>query len=354
MKRILFLAAAGLLALAACSELDDRKERSGEGSLVISVRSGAGTFTKADTNPSGKDADIHDIQLFLFTADGALYRRETLTGQETTKTLDRVKAGTYEIVAVANAPELAEITQKSALEQAEINLGLNQPDQGFLMYGQTDGGVAVTGGSTTPARAEIMLRRHVGRVRLTTVENGIPAAYGSLKVEYAFLENGFGTWTYGGVGEPKDYVNHAGRKQGRNTSANAADFIASAADAGYAALTFQSLARTVAGGKTETFNIPFYSLPNKHTAATDHFTGATSGDACARLVLKAAYGEGDAQSWYYPVTIENLERNKSYDVSFIIHGPGSPDPNQKVENGNLEVVITVDPWGDGGDFSGEF
>ena len=54
------------------------------------------------------------------------------------------------------------------------------------------------------------------------------------------------------------------------------------------------------------------------------------------------------------VTIENLERNKTYDVSFIIRGPGSPDPNKKLESGSLEVVIAVEPWEDGGDFIGDF
>ncbi|MBR5100432.1 MAG: FimB/Mfa2 family fimbrial subunit [Bacteroidales bacterium] len=352
MKRILLFAAASLMGLAACNETEGPQAQPEEGILVVAVHSGNGTATKADTAPIGNDAVIHDIQLFLFSQDGSLYRRETLSGQETTKSLDRVKAGSYDLVAVANAPELADVNQKSAWEAAEINLGFNDPEKGFLMVGQTASGVTVTGGAATPARADITVRRHVGRVRLTTVQNGIPQAYGALKVEFAFLENGFGTWNYGGTGDPAAYVNYAGRKAGRNTSADPADFIRSAADADYAALTFQPLARTVALGATETFNVPFYSLPNKHTAATDHFAGATSGDACARLVLKASYG--DAQSWYYPVTIENLERNKTYDVSFLIRGPGSPDPNQKVDSGNLEVVITVEPWGDGGDFNGEF
>lgn len=352
MKRIILFAAAGLMGLAACNQLAAPDALPGEGTLVISVHSGV--VTKADTAPIGKDAVINDVQLFLFSQDGSLYRKETLTGQETTRTFDRVKAGTYDIVALANAPEMTAVNKKSDLDGAEINLGLNDPEKGFLMAGQTESGVTVTGGATTPARAEITVRRHVGRVRLTTVQNGIPAAYGTLKVGYAFLENGFGTWNYGGTGDPSAYVNYAGRKAGRNTSANASDFIASAADADYAALTYKALAKPIAQGETETFNVPFYSLPNKHTVATDNFTGATSGDACARLVVKATYGEGDAQSWYYPVTIENLARNKTYDVSFIIRGPGSPDPNLGVESGNLEVVITVEPWGDGGDFNGEF
>ena len=351
---MILFAAAGLMGLAACNELGSQLVQPEEGSLIVSVQCGNGTATKADTAPAGNDAVIGDIQLFLFAQDGSLYRRETLSGQETTKSLDRVKAGSYDLVAVANAPEMAAVNQKSELEKAEINLGLNDPAKGFLMAGQTASSVTVTGGAATSARAEVTIRRHVGRVRLTTVQNGIPAAYGALKVEYAFLENGFGTWNYGGTGDPSGYVNYAGRKAGRNTSADPADFIRSASDADYAALTFQALTKTVAQGATETFNVPFYTLPNKHTAATDHFTGATSDDACARLVVRASYGEGDAQSWYYPVTIENLERNKTYDVSFIIRGPGSPDPNQGVSSGNLDVVITVEPWGDGGDFSGEF
>ena len=353
MKRIILFAAAGLMGLAACTQLDGPQNLTGEGALLISVNSGAGIDTKAaDVNPAGKDADLHDIQLFLFSSDGSLYRREALSGTETSRTLDRVKTGSYDIVAVANAPALTQIQTKAALEQETITLDLNQVDQGFLMAGQTASSVTVTGGATSPARAEITVRRHVGRVRLTSVENAIPLAYGELKVECAFLENGLGSWNYAGNGEPSGYVNYAGRKKGKNTSADAADFIARAADADCEQLTFKALGWSVANGGTETFDVPFYTFPNRQTASGDHFDGATSEAACARLVLKASYGSG--QSWYYPVTIENLERNKSYDVSFIIHGPGSTDPNKKVESGSLEVVIRVDPWGAGGEFTGEF
>ena len=107
MKRIILFAAAGLMGLAACTQLDGPQNLAGEGALLISVNSGAGIDTKAaDVNPAGKDADLHDIQLFLFSSDGSLYRREALSGTETSRTLDRVKTGSYDIVAVANAPAL--------------------------------------------------------------------------------------------------------------------------------------------------------------------------------------------------------------------------------------------------------
>ena len=355
MKRCYHLVAAAVLmtCLAACNECETQQEPA-EGVLSVSVRNGAAFATKADTSPSGKDADLRDVQLLLFSSDGSLYRRETFSGSSPTLTLERIKTGYYDVVAVANAPALTDVLNLAELTERELSLSLNDPEQGFVMYGQTSVVVTSAKESATAARAEITVTRHVGRVRLTTVQNGLPAAYGALQVACAFLENGFGTWNYGGTGDPSGYVNYAGRKAGKNASAVAADFISSGSDADCAALTFRSLDKTVTNGGTETVNHPFYSFPNSLTSDGDHFSGATSEAACVRLVVKASYGEGDAQSWYYPVTIENLERNKTYDVSFIIRGPGSPDPNQQVENGNLDVVISVDPWNDGGDFNGDF
>ena len=351
MRKMYVLAAAGLLALAACQEIDH--VAAGDGTLTVVVRSGEKAATKADVTPAGNDAAVNYIQLFLFAEDGSLYRRDTILGGATGKSLDRVKAGSYELVAVANGPALDSVRLKEDLEKTAIELDVNDPEAGFLMYGQTPERVRVESEATTAARAEVTVRRHVARVRLTTVQNKLPAAYGGLNVEYAFLENALGQWDYGATGTPSAWVNHAGRKPGRNESADASDYLSSAADAAYADLTFRALGTIVDREDPETFNAPFYSFPNACTAADDHF-GATAESACLRLVLKASYDGDPARSWYYPVTIENVERNKSYDVSFIISGPGTSDPNGKVENGNLQAVITVDPWGDGGDFTGDF
>ncbi len=352
MKKNCILAVCGLLAVAACQELPATDASDG-GTLRISVKSDAGVSSKALTDPVGNDAAIHDTQLFLFASDGSLYRCEMLDENELSHTLTKVKAGSYQVVAVVNAPALSTVQSKDELEQTAIDLGLNDPERGFVMYGEAVETVTVEAGATTEARAEVTIFRHVGRIRLGTVKNNLPPAYGDLSVEYAFIENGLGVWDYGGTGSPEVYVNYAGRLQGRNGSSAPADFITSATDADYAALTFHSLTRIVENGTTESFGAPFYTYPNSVLAVDDHF-GATDGAACVRLVLKAVYGEDDSQSWYYPVTIPNVERNKSYDVSFVIGGPGTDDPNGKVDNSNLRVVITVEPWEDGGDFIGEF
>ena len=184
----MFMLACGLLGLAACQTLE-KPNAADEGTLLIALHDGA---TKADVNPIGNDAAVHDLQLFLFSADGSLYRREAFEGSGTSRSLDRVKAGTYEIAALVNGPALTSIQKKQDLLQAAVTLGDNKVDVGFVMFGSTDSPVTVTGGATSPVRADITVRRLVGRVRLTTVQNGIPSSYGALTLSFAFLENGFG------------------------------------------------------------------------------------------------------------------------------------------------------------------
>ena len=353
MKTNILLAVCGILCTIACHPVTEFVPADGTGSLVISVSPLEGLATKSDTNPAGKDAYLHDVQVFIFRTDGSLHSRVTFPENVTSQSVEGVKAGYYQVVAVANGPDLSSVKTRSELEQKQITLSLNDPEKGFLMYGASAGNVVVNSGTDSETAVAIELKRHVGRVRLTTVRNNLPSDFGSLKVESVFLENGLGSWTYQASGDPSGYINFAGRKTGKSTSSNAADFIAAAGDADCAALTFHSTDRSVARGETpESFNLSFYTFPNKLSADDDHF-GATSGAACTRLVLLVSYGTG-GERWYYPVTVPQLERNKSYDVSFVISGPGSADPNQRVTNGNLSVEVSVKTWEEGTDFNGDF
>ena len=354
MKTNILLAVCGILFATACHPVAEFLSEEGTGSLVISVSSQDGLSTKSDTSPAGKDAYLHDVQVFIFRTDGSLYSLSSFPENVTTQSVEGVKAGYYQVVAVANGPDLSSVRTRSELEQKQITLSLNDPDKGFLMYGASEGNVVVSSGAASQTSVSIALKRHVGRVRLTTVRNNLPSDYGSLKVESVFLENALGNWTYQASGDPSGYVNLAGRKSGRSTSTNASDFIVTAGDAECAALTFRGTDRTVARGETpESFNLSFYTFPNKLSVNDDHFSGATAEAACARLVLLVSYGTG-GERWYYPVTVPQLERNKSYDVSFVISGPGSSDPNQQVTNGNLSVEVSVKTWEEGSEFNGDF
>lgn len=353
MRHTTFFAVCAFLCAAACQPVEMPEMETGEGSLVISVKSGDAAATKSNTDPAGKDATLHDIQVFLFAQDGSLYLRDTLD-MRSSRSFSGVKAGYYTVAALANASALTSIQTLEGLKQAQLSLSDNQPDKGFLMYGECPQMVAVVSGATTPATAEILVQRHVGRVRLTTVKNNLPSDLGTLTVKGIFLENGLGTWAVGGAGQPSGYVNYAGRKKGKNQSTDASDLIKSSAAADCAALTWKDVNRTVArGGNGESFGLPLYTFPNVCTEAEDHFAGPTADKAATRLVLLVSYGSAN-EEWYYPVSIYNLQRNKSYDVSFTISGPGTKDPNQRISNGSLSAQITIDPWGSGGTISGDF
>lgn len=345
MKNFLLIMPAVLCCLAACHSLEPAAVNADEGSIIISVRGSDGPLTKADANvdPIDKESAIDSIQTFIFSSDGSLYRRICLKDNQFTESLNRVKTGIYSIVAVANAPALTAITTRSELENTAINLGMNDPQSGFLMFGADT--VEVIAGNSA-AQSTVTVSRYVGRVRLVSVKNNLPSAYGSMRVDYAFLANAYGCWNYGALGVPDTYVNLAGRTKSPDPV-----LITESAQAEYPALTFKALSQNVATGATGDVGEPFYTLPNRHAAGADGFTATTSGEHCARLVVHVSYG---SQGWYYPVTIGNLERNKTYDVSFSISGPGVSDPDQQVTNGSLSVTIDVDTWKSGGVIEGEF
>ncbi len=354
MKRVIYCLACACLFAVACQTNFDPLSETGTGTLHIAVAPAGASGTKSVTDAVGKEDYLHDVQVFIFQSNGQLYQREVFPENTVARSLSGVKAGYYDVVAVANAPAMPDIATRSELERQAVTLSLNRPDVGFVMYGASKNSVQVSGDSHAPADVSIELRRHVSRVRLTTVQNKLPADCGALKVESAFLINGLGEWTLLADGAPSAYVNYAGRKKGRNLSSGTDDCIVSAADAECAALTFQAPAHQVGSNSTsDSFNLPFYCFPNPLAASADHFSGATGEAVCARLVLLVSYGS-PAERWYYPVTLPGMARNTSYDVSYVISGPGTKDPNQRVSNGNLNVEVTVQAWGNGTIYQGEF
>ena len=353
MKRILLFAACACFCMTACQTSMDSASESETGSLLVSLTTAGSPAVKSVTDVVGKESYLKDVQVFIFKTDGSLYQREVFPENTAVQAISGVKSGYYKLAAVANAPALTSIQTQSELEQQAIALSLNDPQVGFLMYGATENTVMVSGSNDAPASVTIDLTRYVSRVRLTSVQNNLPSDCGSLKVEGVFLENGMGSWTLLASAAPTAYVNYAGRKTGKNTSTRDVDFITIAADAESAALTFQEIDKNVSRSETaESFNLPLYTFPNPLAMSDDHF-GATAESSCARLVLRASYGS-PAESWYYPVTIPSMERNTSYDVSFVISGPGSKDPNQQVSNGNLSVEVRVIAWREGASYSGDF
>lgn len=360
MKRLFLIlaAASALMGLAACNEVENGPAAQMAGLNVRILTPGAVVTKGADLSVTGNEATLNSVTVFLFDGAGNLIvdgkQAATVSAGAATASWEKVPVGTYTVAAVANfgAPTndpFSGIATIAALRAVATNLGDNNPASGFVMAGEGTVAVNPTADGGAANSAELRISRLVSRVRLVSVENKLPAAYNDFKVEQVFLINGRSAWNLGGTGEPTTYFNWAGRTEGNNNKAGAWGdatnyIIKSASDAQFAAMTHAAPDKTIAVGSTERFGLPFYTLQNAGTV--DHFDGPTDGEVLTRLVVRASYG---GNTYFYPVTIAKVERNKTYDVLFEISGPGSDDPNKSVSNGALNVNIIVDPWGDGGD-----
>ena len=354
-----------LVGLGACSGIETENHESGEvGSICITL-AGDAVSTKAVTDNLAGETNIKDVQVLIFKSDdGALYRKVDLgtgSGGTLSAEITNVNVGSYTVAAYVNGlaagSNLKSIKTLDALQKTGVALSFNKPgsDGSFIMYGEKSG-VTVTKGAQAAAKVDVT--RLVSRIRLLSVKNGIPAAYGKLTVNRVCVINGKGMWKLNN-GSPSANFAWAGRKWNKSESTDAADFITAAADMTYTTgsttyqfgeLTFAEKGVEIANAATNTagFGDAFYVFPN--STASDvgkaSFQGplAYSSAACTRLMLTATV---NGTAYYYPVTVPAMKRNESYDVSLTISGFGSTDPNKEPEKGSIKVTVTVNPWSGG-------
>lgn len=342
-----------------CGNLDSDGKGSGSLTLVIF---GEGCATKASaTDPQPYETVLNSLQILVFEGE-TLLRHENITEGLSTlpvsKTFSDLKAGAYQVYAVANAADLSGVASRTSFLATTVRLtdcGLTT-STGFVMCDGTT--VTVTNGAT--ASAALSLQRFCARVRLVSLTNNVPAGYaggGAITVKGVFLINGKGTWNLGGTGAASEWINLGGRTSGNHASTGRADYIDAASDvnpSAYQGHVFHADGSSVARGTTRNYGTYFYTMPNEVTA--DH-TGATSTPstgAMSRLVVLATVNGAD---YWYPVTLfkdgKGPERNTAYDVTVTIKATGSEDPNEPVGKGNLTATVTVRDWLSGADYTEE-
>jgi hypothetical protein len=84
----------------------------------------------------------------------------------------------------------------------------------------------------------------------------------------------------------------------------------------------------IAAGSSYTNEHYFYCYPN----LTDTKT---------RLVVEAVVG---GYTYYYPVTLDAVDANTSYDYNLTITRLGSDSPDVPVEEGTVTFTVTVKDW----------
>ena len=345
-KKLIMPAVLGAVLLAACQPVEPEKTEE-FGSLTINLTSPA-TQTKADVTALTCESKVNKMRVMIYNSENNIVKDEVLSSPFNSLSIDKIKVGQYSVYAIANTCSTLSSTPGIAQAPEDLNYktitlddcSLNE-NTGFVMSDSRTS-VSVTAG-TTPQAVNLSVTRFPARIRLVSVTNSIPDFLGDVTVERAMIVNGYSRWNVVGSGKPSIAVNPAGR------NATSGEIITTAEQADYASHTFWAVPQTdktiTHSAGTKTYNHCFYSFPNSVT--TDVTTSGTGGGK-ARLVVAARV---DGTVYYYPVTFDSLERNKSYDVMLTISGLGSEDPNVPVQKGAAGISITVKDWVAGTDYT---
>ena len=341
-NKMMIPAVLGAVLLAACQPVEPEEKPAENGSLAITVEK---PFqTKASTDAVACENQLNKMRVLVYDSEGSLYKDEALSSPFTSTTIPNVKAGSYNVYALANScAALSDVSTMTALSGTTVKLSdcSLTASTGFAMFSDKVSSSVIAG--TTPTAVNLQVVRYPARVKLISVKNELPATLGSLTVNSVMLINGYSEWTLGASGSPTKSVNPAGRKDGTG------DIIASASNANYPDHTFKAVPsadQTIANGAAaKTYGYSFYSFPN---LVTSDVIGPKSVGGKARLVVTASI---NGKTYYYPVTLAKMERNKCYEVTLTISGAGSDDPNRPVEKGSMGVTIDVKGWVSGADYT---
>ena len=269
-------------------------------------------MTRSTTITADDEVKVNNLQVFVFRGDAL--DAYGVADNASSVTVSCTK-GDREVYAVVNAPDLKDIATKTDLLAAKSALTDND-ESNFVMFGKTD----ATLPSELPVNVEV--DRMVSKVVLKTVNRAFTsAALAALdfSIDEIFITNVAGDVNYGMTDNPVDWYNKL------DYSSEMAMF------------THDAPAASVVNEESYSTQHTFYCYPNK---AADSDASSWS-PRRTRLVLKTTLG---TDTYYYPVTLPELENNKSYELELTITRPGSDNADMPVSFEDCAFEITVKPW----------
>ena len=289
-KTILMVASAAILAGAvSCNKTDSPAQTEGTpAELTLNISNGA--FTKAAINEENENK-VNNVQIFVFRKDGELDAYATSTQKNDIKV--SCTTGPKDVYALVNAPDGSKISKKSELEATTSKLSDNSLTN-FVMIGSKPIDM-------TPSVNETIMVIYV-----------VNAAG---DVNYKLEKNAPTTWF------------------------NKMAYTTSDVDA----LLYADASSTKITEETP-YDTPtsFYTYPN--STQTDSQAEEFSA-RFTRVVVETTLG---GKTYYYPVSIENIESNKYYNIkNLTITRPGSLSPDTPVSSLECTVSIEVKEWGQG-------
>ena len=284
--------------------------------LKLSVVGNGSPVTKSsDADFDDDHSEVASIQFLVFDGEVLDAYKKVTSGLSTSIT---VKTGEKTVWAVANAPDISNVTTLTQLKAVSSTL-LNNASN-FVMVGSNTGTVP----SEDPIEIEVkrIASRVVVKQVTATFSNPAYAAM-SCKLVKMFLINAPGdinleltsaptTWyaqrTYEAVSGLTDFLSTSGGNHELNTAAFDTDCY-------------------------------HYCYPNPTTADSQSSTWSARH---TRMVIEVLLG---SETFYYPVTLPVLEPGKSYEIeNLTITRKGSINPDQPISLSDATFEISVKPW----------
>lgn len=302
MSKQFYLAAFAAMALVGCNEkMVELNEPAGEEvRLTVNLPQLA---TKVIGAPS--DDAVNDLQVFVFNKYGVYETSASGSGKSLTLTCT---TGEKQIMALVNADAESNVTDMNMLRSRKAKLS-SMAAGDLIMSGET------TEELTNDSSIEMHVKRLSARVILNSVKTEFELEQHknlSFAVKSVFLINVAGDAPYSGTSTPGEWHNLADYDPVTNLP-----FLRDQVSSG-----------EIADGNVYDTKHCFYCMPN-------------STDTKTRLVVEAEI-EGD--TYYYPITLDNVEQNTSYAYNLTIKRFGSESPDVPVENGTVTFTVEVDPW----------
>lgn len=334
-KTFYFLAAALLVAAASCNKEDSEtvqneqpdtsKEQADTVTLSINVSSGD---TKSTSN--WDEASISTLSVYVFDSNGDLSGSGTVSGS-TTLDVTCTTGNGKSIYAIANKT-LSNIDELSDITSATTVLTDNT-DGKFVMSGW------LTGQTITRSTSfSISISRAAAKITIDNVNNYLAdpdnsGEYIDILVKKIFLINvPIGNYLFCS----DNALDYSSTMTWGNIAGYNGDYTTYLSDEINTTLTSNNRSLN----STSATNIrTYYCYPNPTEVDEDE---GESTKYLTRLVVETVI---EGKTYYYPVTFENVERNKNYFINCVqIFNLGSDDPDEPIVESAASFSVTVENW----------
>lgn len=329
------MALVAMLAAAGCSK--DGHSVADTGTQVFPLEISAPVAGKVRTMTTANETAVSSLQVFVFRENGVL---EAYGKSDGSKVTAECTSGMKTIVALANAADITDISDKASLDMKVSRLEDNR--DAFVMYGSYSAEITSASGTVT-----VPVTRLVARISIQKITNRLSLpqySNSSVLIKKIYLINVAGDMIYGDTGEyghdksvKSDYVPSVWLNKGKCDGDGDMPALLSSGELKSA---------SAAHGSSYTASHYFYCYPNpasSDASVPDGKSGYT------RLVVEVSV---EGRVFYYPVSIPGIENNHTYNISeLVITKLGSEDPNVPVSYDSASFSITVNPWESGSDSS---